>query len=171
MIFGEPTTGAHNDIGKVTQIARDMMTQWGMSERLGPRTFGRRESMIFLGRDITEQRDYSEHVAEEIDEEVRRVIDEAHQACFAVLTEHRDKLDELANTLIEVETLEGDDLRRLLGPAEGRTMPDDEPAPSAPAAAAEPPPSDSSAGDDEEEPAGRPGLAWGPSNAAPPPGD
>ena len=67
MIFGEPTTGAHDDIGKVTHIAREMVTQWGMSERLGPRTFGRRDSMVFLGRDIAEQRDYSERTAEEID--------------------------------------------------------------------------------------------------------
>ena len=81
MIFGEPTTGAHDDIGKVTHIAREMVTQWGMSERLGPRTFGRRESMVFLGRDIAEQRDYSERTAEEIDEEVRRIIDEAHVRC------------------------------------------------------------------------------------------
>ena len=72
MVFGEPTTGAHDDIGKVTHIAREMVTQWGMSERLGPRTFGRRDSMVFLGRDIAEQRDYSERTAEEIDEEVRR---------------------------------------------------------------------------------------------------
>ena len=171
MVFDEPTTGAHDDIGKVTQIARDMVTQWGMSERLGPRTFGRRESMIFLGRDIAEQRDYSERIAEEIDEEVRRVIDDAHQRCREVLAEHRDRLDEVANTLIDVETLEGDDLRKLLGPAEGRTLPDDKPAPATPASAAEPPSSDSSAGDDEDEPAGRPGLAWGPSNAASPPGD
>jgi cell division protease FtsH len=129
MIFGEPTTGAHNDIGKVTQIAREMVTQWGMSDRLGPRTFGRRESMVFLGRDIAEQRDYSERTAEEIDEEVRRIVDEAHQLCRATLLAHRDKLEELATRLIEVESLEGDALTRLLGPAENRVMPDDEPAP------------------------------------------
>ena len=81
MIFGEPTTGAHDDIGKVTHIARDMVTQWGMSARLGPRTFGRRDSMVFLGRDIAEQRDYSERTAEEIDDEVRRIIEEAHERC------------------------------------------------------------------------------------------
>ena len=128
MIFGEPTTGAHDDIGKVTHIAREMVTQWGMSERLGPRTFGRRDSMVFLGRDIAEQRDYSERTAEEIDEEVRRIVEEAHERCREVLREHRGKLDELAEALIELETIEGDDLQRLLGPAEGREPPP-EPAP------------------------------------------
>ncbi len=165
MVFGEPTTGAHDDIGKVTHIAREMVTQWGMSERLGPRTFGRRDSMIFLGRDIAEQRDYSERTAEEIDEEVRRIVEDAHERCRAVLREHRAKLDEVAAALIEVETLEGDDLQRLLGPAEGREPP---PEPSAP------PPEDAAgagAGEDlEAEPMGRPGLAWGQSSAAPPSG-
>ncbi len=166
MIFGEPTTGAHDDIGKVTHIAREMVTQWGMSERLGPRTFGRRDSMVFLGRDIAEQRDYSERTAEEIDEEVRRIVEEAHERCREVLREHRAKLDELAEALIELETIEGDDLQRLLGPAEGREPPP-EPAP--------PPPEDTpgaEAGEDleAEPPVGRPGLAWGQSSAAPPSG-
>ena len=79
MVFGEMTTGAHDDIGKVTHIARSMVTQWGMSSRLGPRTFGKRQGMIFLGRDLSEERDYSERTAEEIDDEVRRMIDEAHE--------------------------------------------------------------------------------------------
>ncbi|MXY59005.1 MAG: ATP-dependent metallopeptidase FtsH/Yme1/Tma family protein [Chloroflexi bacterium] len=165
MVFGEPTTGAHDDIGKVTHIAREMVTQWGMSERLGPRTFGRRESMVFLGRDIAEQRDYSERTAEEIDDEVRRIVEEAHERCREVLGNHREKLDELADALMELETIEGDDLVRLLGPAEGREMPPDPveaPPPAEPPAA--------SAGEDEprEEPRGRPGLAWGQSSAAPP---
>ncbi|MEE8422495.1 MAG: AAA family ATPase, partial [Dehalococcoidia bacterium] len=166
MIFGQMTTGAHDDIGKVTQIAREMVTQWGMSDRLGPRTFGRRESMIFLGRDIAEQRDYSERTAEEIDEEVRRLVDEAQTRCRTVLAEHRDKLDELAEVLIEVETLEGDRLARLLGPAEGRTIPEDEPEPVTPTT----PGASAGDADDSEEttPQGRPGLAWGQSNASPP---
>ncbi len=167
MIFGEPTTGAHDDIRKVTSIAREMVTQWGMSERLGPRTFGRRESMVFLGRDISEQRDYSERTAEEIDEEVRRIIDEAHLRCRTVMAAHLDKLNELATALIEIETIEGDDLTRLLGPAEGRIMPEaigDIPTP--PAAA---PPTATTGDESGERPQGRPGLAWGQqSNAAPP---
>jgi len=168
MIFGEPTTGAHDDIGKVTHIAREMVTQWGMSERMGPRTFGRRESMVFLGRDIAEQRDYSERTAEEIDEEVRRIIDEAHLRCRTVMEQHKDKLVELAERLIEVETVEGDDLRRLLGPAENRPMPEDQPE----AVAAQPPsggtPLPAEEGEEVEQPQGRPGLAWGKSNIVPP---
>ena len=168
MVFGDLTTGAHNDIGKVTQIARNMVTQWGMSERLGPRTFGRRESMIFLGRDIAEQRDYSERTAEEIDEEVRRFVDDAQARCRKVLAEHRDKLNELAEMLMEVETLDGDDLTRLLGPAEGRTMPDPVTPPSTPSAS-----TGDEAGESEEDaqPQGRPGLAWGQSNIAQPPAE
>ena len=166
MIFGEPTTGAHDDIGKVTHIARDMVTQWGMSARLGPRTFGRRDSMVFLGRDIAEQRDYSERTAEEIDDEVRRIIEEAHERCREVLGNHREKLAELAEALMELETIEGDVLSRLLGPAEGREMPPE--LTEAPPPPAEPPAA--TAGEDEprEEPRGRPGLVWGQSSAAPP---
>jgi cell division protease FtsH len=168
MIFGEPTTGAHDDIGKVTHIAREMVTQWGMSERLGPRTFGRRESMVFLGRDIAEQRDYSERTAEEIDEEVRRIIEEAHVRCREVMAAHVDKLHELAAALVEEETLEGDALMRVLGPAEGRTMPDETPAD----VSAPPPPAQAGGGDtDEERPQGRPGLAWGQQSSAAPPAE
>ena len=145
-----------------------MVTQWGMSERLGPRTFGRRHSMIFLGRDISEERDYSERTAEEIDDEVRRLIDEAHVRCRALLNEHRDKLDALAARLVDVETVEGDDLLTILGPWEGRPLPGEldlghgtgttPPAGGLPAGEAEP----------EEAPQGRPGIAWGNTNAAQP---
>ena len=172
MVFGEMTTGAHDDIGKVTQIARNMVTQWGMSDRLGPRTFGRRTSMVFLGRDISEERDYSERTAEEIDDEVRRVIDEAHERCRAVIAEHRERMDVLAEKLMEVETLEGDELLRILGPAEGRPLPSDEveittsDEPSTPAA-----PGGDEIPDEDEAPQGRPGIAWGDASASPPPSD
>jgi cell division protease FtsH len=124
--------------------------------------------MVFLGRDIAEQRDYSERTAEEIDDEVRRLIEEAHERCRALLEDHRDKLDELATRLIEVETIEGDDLARLLGPAENRKLPDAEPEA---VAAAEPPAGSAPTSGDETEdetPQGQPGLAWGQSNAAEP---
>ncbi|MFA7248638.1 MAG: ATP-dependent zinc metalloprotease FtsH [Dehalococcoidia bacterium] len=164
IVFGEMTTGAHDDIGKVTQIARNMVTQWGMSARMGPRTFGRRQSMVFLGRDISEERDYSERTAQEIDDEVRRVIDEAHQRCRTVIAAHRDKLEELASRLIEVETVEGEELLRILGPAENRPAPADLSTPPAP-----PPASSASREEEPEEaPQGRPGLAWGKQNAATP---
>ncbi len=159
-VFGEMTTGAHDDIGKVTQIARNMVTQWGMSSRLGPRTFGRRQSMVFLGRDISEERDYSERTSEEIDDEVRRIIDEAHARCRKVIGEHRDALDALAQRLIEVETVEGDDLLTLLGPTEGRPLPGEIPTHSPPGVSAEPKPANPEAEEDEA-PQGRPGLAWG----------
>ena len=138
-MFGEATTGPSNDIQKVTQIARSMVTRWGMSERLGPRTFGKSEEMVFLGREISETRDYSEKVAEAIDDEVRRIIDEAHVRAMELLIEHRAVLDKLANVLLEVETLEGERLIKLLDsdPDEPWPPPGEE-SPTAPPPAATP---------------------------------
>ena len=113
LVLGEMTTGPQNDIEQATKVARQMVTQWGMSERLGPRTFGRKEELVFLGREISEQRNYSEKVAEEIDDEVRRIIDHAYHVAKKILTENRAKLDQIARKLIEVETIEGDDLMAL----------------------------------------------------------
>jgi cell division protease FtsH len=113
LVFGEMTTGPQDDLERATKIARQMVTQWGMSERLGPRTFGRREELVFLGKEIAEQRNYSEKVAEEIDEEVRRIVDRAYQTARKVLVEHRAKLEQLAKHLIEVETIEGEELQAL----------------------------------------------------------
>lgn len=103
LVFGEMSTGASDDISKATKTARAMVTRFGMSERLGPRTFGHKEEMVFLGREITEQRDYSEKVAEEIDDEVRRIIDHAHQLARKIITDNRPKLDQLAHKLLEIE--------------------------------------------------------------------
>ncbi len=114
LIFGEASTGPSNDIEQVTRIARAMVTRWGMSERLGPRTFGRAEELVFLGREISETRNYSEKIAEEIDDEVRRLIEDAQERARTVLKEHRALLDKLANVLLEEETLEGETLKRLL---------------------------------------------------------
>ena len=114
MIFGEASTGPSNDIDTATKIARAMVTRWGMSERLGPRTFGKSEEMIFLGREISEQRNYSEKVAEEIDEEIRKLIEAAQERSRATLRERRALLDKLAAVLLEVETIEGEELTRLL---------------------------------------------------------
>ncbi len=113
LTFGEMSTGPQDDLERATKIARQMVTQWGMSERLGPRTFGKREEMVFLGREISEQRNYSEKVAEEIDEEVRRIVDEAYQSARTVLVERRAKLNQIAKHLIEVETIEGEALATL----------------------------------------------------------
>ncbi len=114
MIFGEASTGPSDDIEQVTVMARAMVTRWGMSERLGPRTLGRIQSLVFLGREISETRNYGERVAEEIDAEVRSLIDEAQERARHVVREHRDLLDKLANVLLDVETLAGDELMQLL---------------------------------------------------------
>ena len=126
VVFGEVTMGSSNDIEKATERARMMVTQWGMSDKVGTLTLGKRESMIFLGRDITEQRNYSERVAEIIDEEVRRMVDEAYKKATEVLIEHRDRLDHLATMLIEHETLDGEYLEKVLA---GETLPPRKPEP------------------------------------------
>jgi cell division protease FtsH len=107
IVFGDVTTGASNDLERVTELARAMVTRYGMSEKLGPRTFGNREELVFLGREISEQRNYSEKVAQEIDEEVRRIIHLAYNKTREILTTYREKLDALANRLIHEETIEG----------------------------------------------------------------
>jgi cell division protease FtsH len=114
MIFNDVTTGAANDLGQVTKLARKMVCEYGMSEKLGPMTFGQKHELVFLGKDIAEQRDYSEEVAHEIDREVRRFIDEAYSRAKEVLTTYRDKLVALAQRLIEEETLEGPELEAML---------------------------------------------------------
>jgi len=114
IVFGDVTTGAANDLEKATKLARAMVTQYGMSEKLGPMTFGQKEELIFLGKEIAEQRDYSEEVARKIDEEVRALIEEAYRRAKEILTTYRDKLDALARRLIEVETLEGAEIEAIL---------------------------------------------------------
>ncbi len=114
LIFGDVTTGANSDLERATKIARAMVTQYGMSEVLGPRTFGQKEELVFLGREIAEQRDYSEQVAQQIDSEVKRIMDSAYERAMTILKENRVKLEALAQKLIEVETLEGPDLEAML---------------------------------------------------------
>ncbi len=162
LVFGEMTTGAHDDLSKVTQVARAMITQWGMSERLGTRTFGKKESMVFLGRDISEQRDYSEMVAEQIDEELREIIDRARDRARTILRRNREQLDLLATRLLEIETLEGDDLRAILAWQPGQAIPKPTPPPPAPEPSPPPTSSGGEAGE-EREPLmpPKPGLAWG----------
>jgi cell division protease FtsH len=105
LVFHEPTTGASNDIEKATSIARKMVTEYGMSERLGARKFGTGAGEVFLGRDVGHERDYSEDIASAIDEEVRRLIESAHDVAWEVLVEYRGVLDELVLQLMEKETL------------------------------------------------------------------
>jgi len=112
--FGEITSGAHDDIERTTQWARRMVTEWGMSEKLGPLTFGQKQDEVFLARDMTRLRNYSEEVAGLIDEEVRNFVHAAYQKALDILTKHRDALDKLATILLEKETLEGQELQDLL---------------------------------------------------------
>jgi cell division protease FtsH len=106
VVFGEVSTGSGDDIDRATNIVRRMVTEFGMSERLGPVAFGRKQQMIFLGRDIGEQRDYSEHVGEMIDQEVHKLLDEALVQATSILREHRGLLDRLARELIGRESLD-----------------------------------------------------------------
>ena len=134
--FGEITTGASNDLEQATNMARIMVTRYGMSEKLGPRTFGKREELVFLGREISEQRDYSDSVAQTIDEEVHRLIDTAYHTAKDVLTVHEAKLNQVAQYLIENETLEGEALMELFKSPE---PPAPEPLPPEPSTAKPPP--------------------------------
>ncbi len=113
IVFGDTTTGSSNDIEKATGLARAMVTQYGMSENLGPLAFGKKEEMVFLGREISEQRNYSDEVAAKIDAEVRAIIDNGFERAKAALTEHRAVLDRLASLLIEKETIESEEFESL----------------------------------------------------------
>jgi cell division protease FtsH len=110
---GDATTGASNDIEKATEMARQMVTKFGMSEKLGPLQYGKTDELIFLGRQIQEERNYSEDVAKIIDSEVHDIVDRARQRAYEVLTNNRDKLDLVVSKLIEQETLESDEFNRL----------------------------------------------------------
>ena len=120
LVFHEPTTGASNDIEKATAIARNMVTEYGMSERLGARKFGAGQGEVFLGRDMGHERDYSEDIASAIDDEVRRLIESAHDVAWEVLTEYRDVLDHLVLELMEKETLSKDQVLEIFAPIRKR---------------------------------------------------
>jgi cell division protease FtsH len=113
--LGRITNGAANDLERVTQLARTMVTRWGMSNRLGLRVFGRKDEMIFLGREISEERDYSERVAELIDEEVQAIVQKQYARAYDILAQKRDKLELVAQRLLEVETLGRNDFLILIG--------------------------------------------------------
>ena len=113
LVFGDTTTGASNDIEKATDLARRMVTEWGMSDKLGPLAFGKRDEMIFLGREIGEQRNYSDDVAKLIDEEVRALIEHGYARATQVLTENKTRLLALADKLIAEETVEAEEFEKL----------------------------------------------------------
>jgi cell division protease FtsH len=116
LVFHDPTTGASNDIEKATATARRMVTQFGMSARLGAIRLGAESSEMFLGRDVGHQRDYSEDVAGSIDLEVRALIERAHDEAWEVLVQYRDVLDHLVLELLEKETLNAEELARIFEP-------------------------------------------------------
>jgi cell division protease FtsH len=134
IVFGEITTGASNDLEKVTETAKQMVMRFGMSERLGPRVFGHDRSQPFLGREFSAEPDYSDEIAREIDDEVRRIVEDAHQASKDILSEHRDQLDTISKILLERETIEADEFIALLeGKPEDEVFAEEEaPPPEAP---------------------------------------
>jgi cell division protease FtsH len=138
IVFNEVTTGAANDLEKVTHTAKQMVMRFGMSEKLGPRVLGRGHDQPFLGRELGAEPDYSEEVAREIDDEIRRIIEEAHSTAQQVLRDRMDQLHRISTILIERETIDKDQFERLLaGEAEESVFPDE-----APAAAPSPAPAD-----------------------------
>jgi cell division protease FtsH len=116
LVFDDITSGASNDLERVTRMARAMVTRLGMSNQLGPMVYGQKEELIFLGREISEQRDYSEAVAQDIDKEVRKLVSEAHEKARSILVEYRDKLDAVAKRLLEVETISRDEFESIFPP-------------------------------------------------------
>jgi cell division protease FtsH len=129
LVFNEVTTGAANDIERITSTAKQMIMRFGMSEKLGPRVLGRNHDMPFLGREMGAEPDYSEEIAKEIDDEIRRVIEEAHDKARNVLREHMDELHQLSALLIERETIDKNQFERLLqGESEESVFAEDTPA-------------------------------------------
>jgi cell division protease FtsH len=114
VVFGEITTGAGNDIEQATNLARKMVCEWGMSEELGPLTYGKREEMIFLGKEIAHERDYSEATAQRIDREVRRLVEEGRDQALKLLRDNVDKLHALAKGLLEREILDAEQIDRIV---------------------------------------------------------
>ena len=118
------TTGAGNDIERATEIAHRMVCEWGMSEKLGPMTFGKKEEQIFLGRDFTQQSDYSESTAVEIDREVRHIIQECYNKAKEILTTHIELLHRCAKELLDKEVLDGGEIDVIVKEYMGDSGPD-----------------------------------------------
>jgi cell division protease FtsH len=139
IVFGEITTGASNDLEKVTATAKQMVMRFGMSERLGPRVFGHDRGQPFLGREFSSEPDYSDEIAREIDDEIRRIVEGAHQTAKDLLNERRAELDEISRILLERETIDAEQFVALLeGKPESEVFVDDEETPASPEPAAQP---------------------------------
>jgi cell division protease FtsH len=161
IVFGEITTGASNDLEKVTATAKQMVMRFGMSDRLGPRVFGHDHGQPFLGREFSAEPDYSDEIAREIDDEIRRIVEAAHQRAKDLLTEHRTRLGTISEILLKRETIEKEEFLALLagkgeedvfGAADAAAAPPDVPGAPAPA---------ERAGREAPRPLPRPGLAGG----------
>jgi cell division protease FtsH len=139
IVFHEVTTGAANDLEKVTATSKAMIMKFGMSEKLGPRVLGRGHDQPFLGRDYGAEADYSEEIAREIDDEIRRVIEEAHELALSVLRERMEELHRISLILIERETIDSDQFERLLaGEDQSTVFVDEKPALELPSPVEEP---------------------------------
>jgi cell division protease FtsH len=158
IVFGEITTGASNDLEKITATAKQMVMRFGMSEKLGPRVFGHDHGQPFLGREFSSEPDYSDELAREIDDEIRRIVESAHQRAKDILNEHRDSLESISQILVKRETIEKAEFEALLeGKSEEDVFGAEEEPPPAPPEALDPAPSDRPSG--APRPLPRPGLA------------
>jgi len=124
LVLNQMTTGAGNDIERATALARKMVCEWGMSDKLGPMTFGKKQEEIFLGREIAQHRDYSELTAQSIDSEVRTIIENASSTAEKLLKDNIDKLHKLAEALLEKENLDANDLEEFMKDIDGNGKPD-----------------------------------------------
>jgi cell division protease FtsH len=162
IVFNEITTGASNDLEKVTATAKQMVMRFGMSEKLGPRVFGHDHGQPFLGREFSSEPDYSDDIAREIDAEIRRIVESAHQRAKDLLSEHRESLTKISEILLKRETIEKDEFQALLaGKSEEEVFGPDEIEPPPSDATAEPSAPAERAGRDAPRPLPRPGLAGG----------
>jgi ATP-dependent Zn protease len=161
-VFGEVTTGASNDLEKVTATAKQMVMRFGMSEKLGPRVFGHDHGMPFLGREFSSEPDYSDEIAREIDDEIRRIVESAHQQAKDILSQYRDSLEKLAEILVKRETIEKEQFEALLdGQTEQEVFGSEAPPPPELPV----PPATDRAGRELPRPLPRPGLAGGTAEA------
>ncbi len=160
IVFGEITTGASNDLEKVTETAKQMVMRFGMSERLGPRVFGHDRGQPFLGREFCAEPDYSDEIAREIDDEIRRIVESAHQTAKNLLNERRDDLERISKLLLERETIDAKEFVALLEGKSAEEVFGDEEEPPKPAEPAPEPPK-------ERSPRGRPARIRGPAPASP----
>jgi cell division protease FtsH len=161
IVFSEITTGASNDLEKVTATAKQMVMRFGMSEKLGPRVFGHDHGQPFLGREFSAEPDYSDEIAREIDDEIRRIVEVAHQRAKDLLTEHRDSLGTISEILVKRETIEKEEFEGLLAGATEEEIFGTEAPPSGPPVPGEPAAERAGGTDRAPRPLPRPGLAGG----------